>query len=39
MGIILGFLFVLFALAIGTQVELAPRTLLLILIIIVWFVR
>ncbi len=38
-GTVLGLLFVLFALAIATQVELALGTLLLILIIIAGFVR
>ncbi len=38
-GVVIGFLFVLFALAIGSQVELALGTLLFIIIIIAWFVR
>lgn len=38
-GAVLGLLFVLFALAIETQVELAMATLLFILITIAWFVR
>lgn len=38
-GTVLGLLFVLFALAIETQIELALGTILLILIIIAWFVR
>ncbi len=38
-GTLLGLLFVLFALAITTQVDFAIGTLLLIVIIIAWFVR
>ncbi len=38
-GAVLGLLFVLFALAIATQVELALGSLLFIIIIIAWFVR
>lgn len=38
-GAVLGLLFVLLALAIATQVELALGALLLILIVIAWFVR
>ncbi len=38
-GTVLGLLFVLFALALGTQVELALGTLLFIIIIIARFVR